>query len=72
MLSIQWEQCRTCLIGEDLGDDRHLANHISAKCQVIPHDELKAPQSRTSSNREVHEHTISMQILSKQASPIFL
>ncbi len=35
------EQCRTCLIGEDLGDDRHLANHISVKCQVIPHDELK-------------------------------
>lgn len=35
------EQCRTCLINADLGDDRYIENHISVKCNVIAHDELK-------------------------------
>lgn len=35
------EQCRTCLIGEDLGDDRHIENHVSVDCKIFHPDELK-------------------------------
>lgn len=38
--NFQGEQCKTCLIS-DLGDDRHLHNHISANCRVYSEDELK-------------------------------